>query len=456
MCETYRSAQLHQADGPLDLARPHFVGIGGVGTSALAHLLADRGCQVSGSDLNATPATEALARRGVRVAEGHDAAHVDGATLVVVGSAIRPDNPELAAALQQGVPVAHRAQLLGHLMGGRRSVAVAGTHGKSSTAGMLCTALQVLGQDPSWAIGADLDTPGSGARTGSGGIMVAEVDESDRSLTMIRPDVALVTSIDYDHPENYTDLDEVVEAFTGFAAGIPVGGTLVVNTDDDHGLAEKVRAARPDLHVVTYGHNPDADWRITSTRGLGNTGTATVATPTGQTVAVVISIPGGHQARNAVGALATLANLGIDVFEAASALASFGGLRRRFEQRGALAGVTVVESFAHHPTAIAADIATARSITRGRVVVCVEPSGRLRAQALAPEFARALAEADHVVTMGLHDTAAPGPADGAEQAAHRLAEAARPGDLVLVMGVGAAHRVPELLLGELQARTPTA
>src|SRR5690606_17155445 len=136
--------------------------------------------------------------------------------------------------------------------------------------------------------------------------------------------------------------------------------------------------------------------------------------------------------------------------------ASFGGLRRRFEQRGTLSGVTVVESFAHHPTAIAADIATARSITRGRVVVCVEPSGRLRAQALAPEFARALAEADHVVTMGLHDTAAPGPADGAEQAAHRLAEAARPGDLVLVMGVGAAHRVPELLLGELQARTPTA
>jgi UDP-N-acetylmuramate--alanine ligase len=439
---------------PSDLSRPHFVGIGGMSMSGLALICAARGARVTGSD--ADPARLAgLAAAGIQVRTGHDVPPSADATCVVWSTAIADDNPELVAARAAGIAVVHRAQALAALMDGRTSVAVSGTHGKSSTTGMLAAILTGVGGDPSYAIGATLAETGVSARHGHGPVIVAEADESDRSFHWLRPDVAVVVNVTDDHPENYSGLADHVSAYATFAGGITPGGTLVINVDDP-GAAEAValvRGRRPDLRIITVGTAPGADWHITAIECAGMSSTTTASTPDGGQVTVGLPVPGRHMAHNAVAALATAVELGAPVDGAVQALAGFGGVRGRLTLRGDRAGVRVLDSFAHHPVEIAADIEAARVIAgdAGRVLVVYQPRGHARTLSYADAMAAELAAADIVVLLdicGGAGTEIPGVSSqliadaGVGQvatpidAASMIAEAGRPGDVVLIMGSG--------------------
>ncbi|MGH8900561.1 MAG: UDP-N-acetylmuramate--L-alanine ligase [Egibacteraceae bacterium] len=446
---------------PLDLRRPYFVGIGGIGMCAVAKICAARGGRVAGSDVRVSAVVEALRRLGCEVHIGHAAEQVTGASCVVVSQAIRESNPDLVAARARGIPVAHRAQALAALMDGYRSVAIAGTHGKSSTTGMLVAALQGLGFDPSYAIGADLDEPTSNAQHGNGDIFVAEADESDRSFHHFRPLVATVLNVEEDHHDHYCSLQEHVAAYETFAHRIQPGGTLVMSADDPgcRQLRDRLASSAPDLRMVTYGQSDAADVHIVKSETHGFTSTAAVRIPDVGEVVVQVPVPGLHMAHNAVGALMVGMALGTDPRQMSEALARYQGLRRRFTVMGEAGGVTVVDSYAHHPTEIAADLETARAVLdgAGRVVVVFQPHRFSRVRALGAEAGRALASADLVVLMDIYasiEDPVPGVTSdivsqavlghgGAVRAERRwaatpdlVASLARPGDLVLTMGAG--------------------
>lgn len=453
-----------------DLSRPHFVGVGGMSMSGLALICAQRGGRVTGSDADPARLAE-LAAAGVPVRAGHDVPPPADATCVVWSTAIADDNPELVAARAAGIPVVHRAQALAALMDGRTSVAVSGTHGKSSTAGMLAEILTGAGGDPSYAIGATLTRAGVSARHGSGPVIVAEADESDRSFHWLKPDVAVVTNVTDDHPENYSGLADHVSAYATFAGGIAPGGTLVINADDPGAaeVAARVRGSRPDLRIITVGTAAGAAWHITAIDCAGMSSTSTVRTPDGQQVTVTLPVPGRHMAHNAVAALAEAVVIGAPVAGAVQALGSFGGVRGRLTLLGDRGGVRVLDSFAHHPVEIAADIEAARMTAggAGRVLVVYQPRGYARTLSYAGAMAAELAEADLVVLLdicAIAGTEIPGVSSsliadaGAGQvaspagAASLLTRAARPGDVVLIMGSGPhAERVACAVLDVPQA-----
>jgi UDP-N-acetylmuramate--alanine ligase len=438
-----------------DLSRPHFVGIGGMSMSGLALICAARGAGVTGSDADPARLAE-LAAAGCPVQAGHDVPPPADASCVVWSTAIADENPELVAARSAGIPVVHRAQALQALAHGRTFLAISGTHGKSSTTGMLATILTRLGGDPSYAIGAALAETGDSARHGDGPMLIAEADESDRSFLWLRPDVAVVTNVTDDHPENYSGLADHVDAYAAFVRGITPGGTLVINVDDPGAreVATRVHGSRPDLRIVTVGTASDADWHITATTCTGMSSKTSAITPDGQQVTVSLPVPGRHMAHNAVAALAAAVEAGAPVSGAVQALASFAGVRGRLTLRGDHAGVRVIDSFAHHPVEIRADIQAARAITEdaGRVIAVYQPRGYARTLSYAAPMAAELAAADFVVLLDIHAPAwEPNPdsvtsqliADaGAGQlaspgdAAIMASEAARAGDVVLIMGSG--------------------
>ena len=427
--------------------------------SGLAKILAVRGAKVSGSDAKESTVVLALKQLGAEVFVGHAAEHVPaGAGCIVVSSAIRADNPELVEARRRGLPVIHRADALAALMTGHRGLAVAGTHGKTTTTSMLAVSLTKLGLDPSFAIGGDLNEPGSNAHHGTGEIFVAEADESDRSFQKYSPEVAIVLNVELDHHANYASMDEIYESFEAFVARIVPGGTLVLDVDHAGAaeLATRV-AGREDLRIVRVGESEAADLRILRITARGMTSEVTVLHG-GEELTFTVSVPGRHYAHNAVAALAAGIALGVPAAELAPALSSYQGVRRRLQLKGEARGVQVIDSYAHHPTEIAADLEAINEASGdGRVLVVFQPHLFSRTQQLGAEMGEALSHADAVIVLDIYparEDPVPGitsdlvidaaRAHGADVTpAHSLADVpdlvagiAKAGDLVLTMGAG--------------------
>ncbi len=451
------------------LGRVHFVGIGGAGMSGIARVLLARGLAVSGSDAKDSRIITALRAEGAQVAIGHDAANLAGAQTVVVSSAVRATNPEVAAARDLGLRVIHRSQALFAVMQGRTRVAVAGTNGKTTTTSMLTVALQHAGVDPSFAIGGELTESGTNAHHGSGPVFVAEADESDGSFVLYRPHIAVVTNVQPDHLDHYGTAQAVEDAFLTFALGIPEGGLLVACADDDGSrrLAEGV--ATQGIRTVTYGNAPDADVRVDPTSG-GFTLTEGEQPPAG----VRLQVPGWHNVLNACAAYAAATRgLGLDRAVIRSGLELFTGTRRRFETVGTAGGVSVVDDYAHNPGKVAAVLQTARSVAGGgRVVVVFQPHLFSRTRDFAAQFGAALGVADEVVVMDVYaarEDPVPGvtgalvasavPLPGERVAfvpswsavADEVVSRLRPGDLLLTVGAGDVTMIGPEVLARLAA-----
>ena len=460
-----------------DLGRVHFTGIGGAGMSGIARIMIARGVTVSGSDSAGGDLLASLAALGADVHVGHAAANLDGADTVVVSSAIRPDNPELAAARAQGLRVLHRAAALASVMLGRRGVAVAGTHGKTTTTSMITTALRQCGADPGYVIGGILTETGLGAEDGSGQLLVAEADESDGSFLMLSPEVAVVTCVEADHLDNYASLAEIEDAFAAFARRIVPGGALITCADDPGARSLAAIARSLPVRVLTYGEAGDADYRITSVTPCGMRVGLEVAAPGGAPSArLEVGVPGRHNALNAAAAYAAVLELGLPsalAGQAASGLAAYRGARRRMEPKGEAGGVTVLDSYAHHPTELAADLRAARDIgPGGRVIAVFQPHLFSRTRIFADRFGAALGLADEVFVLDVYAAREdPEPGVTGELVARAVpggravflpdrvavpdavADIARPGDLVLTMGAGDVTALGPLIVAALLART---
>ncbi|MDT0196330.1 UDP-N-acetylmuramate--L-alanine ligase [Arthrobacter sp. AB6] len=432
------------------LGRVHFVGIGGVGMSAVARIMVARGVPVSGSDAKDLPVMADLAAAGARIAVGYAAANLGDAQTVVAGSAIRPDNPEILAAREAGLPVLHRSQALASTMGDDTVVTVAGTHGKSTTTSMVAVLLQGAGLDPSFAIGANVPALGVNAAHGSSGIFVAEADESDGSFLNYRPRIAVVTNVEPDHLDHYGTAEAVYESFDRFTALLPADGVLVACADDAGALAlaERTRQ-RGTTRVVLYGTKEGADLVLHD----GGPGDTAVSTPSGR-YPLDLQVPGRHNALNAAAAFAVALELGVDPGVSAAALAHFSGASRRFELKGEARGVRVFDDYAHHPTEVRAALAAARSVAGDhKVHVLFQPHLFSRTREFAQEFADALNLADTALVLDIYparEDPIPGVTSqliadhldeggrlvAAGDAVALLAAAAADGDIVLTAGAG--------------------
>ncbi|WP_266391192.1 UDP-N-acetylmuramate--L-alanine ligase [Streptomyces canus] len=456
---------------PTAMDRPHFIGIGGAGMSGIAKILAQRGAKVAGSDAKDSPTAEALRALGATVHIGHAAEHLaSDATCVVVSSAIRADNPELARAAELGIPVVHRSDALASLMDGLRPIAVAGTHGKTTTTSMLAVSLSALGLKPSYAIGGDLDAPGSNALHGEGEIFVAEADESDRSFHKYAPEVAIVLNVELDHHANYASMDEIYASFETFVDRVTEGGTLVISADHEGARELTRRVTTRDVRVVTYGDAEDADVRVLSVVPQGLRSEVTVELD-GSPLTFTVSVPGRHYAHNAVAALAAGVALGVPAAELAPALAAYTGVKRRLQLKGEAAGVQVIDSYAHHPTEMTADLEAMRAAAGdARILVVFQPHLFSRTQELGKEMGEALAAADGSLVLDIYparEDPIPGvtseliidaaraagadvtPVHDKADVASVVAGMAKAGDLVLTMGAGDVTDLGPLILDRL-------
>ena len=477
MSESPMSRFVDEVPAVADLGTVHLVGVGGAGMSVVARLLRSRGVDVQGSDARGGAVLDALEADGVRVWVGHDAAHVEGASTLVVSSAVRESNPELAAARAAGLRVLHRSQALAALMEGSRAVAVAGAHGKTTTSAMIAVLLEGAGLAPSFAIGGSVRTADgalAGGHLGSGDVLVAEADESDGSFLNYRPTIAVVTNVEPDHLDNYGTTEAFERAFVEFAARVRPGGCLVACLDDDGArrLVDVHRAAGG--QVVTYGTSADADVRVEryAPSGDGSTATLVVAGVGGSvgSAPVALRVPGEHNMLDAAGAVAVALLLGVPLVTAVEAVGAFVGTGRRFEDRGTAGGVRVVDDYAHHPTEVAALVTGARPAAgEGRVLALFQPHLFSRTKTFAAEFAAALDLADVAVVTGVYaareddDPAVTGElitsrsTRGARyvpdkvEAARVVARLARPGDLVLTIGAGDVTELAPVVLDELRA-----
>ncbi|HEU5420293.1 MAG TPA: UDP-N-acetylmuramate--L-alanine ligase [Streptosporangiaceae bacterium] len=467
-----------------ELGRVHFTGIGGAGMSGIARIMLAGGVTVSGTDSAASAQLDELAALGAQVAVGHAAGHLGDADTLVVSTAIRPDNPELAEARRRGLRVLHRSAALASVMLGRQGIAVAGTHGKTTTTSMITTVLRDAGADPSYVIGGILAGTGRGADAGSGPAFVAEADESDGSFLNLSPDAAVVTCVEADHLDNYADLAQIEAAFRAFAGRISPGG-LMVTCADDGGARKLADTARADagaagrrLRLVSYGTAADASYRVSGVAPSGMTvslvitgGPGTRAAGAGP-VPVRLAVPGAHNALNAAAAFALCAELGIEPARIAAGLAGYAGARRRLEPKGEADGVLVLDSYAHHPTELAADLAAARDIASGgRVIALFQPHLFSRTRIFAGQFGAALGRADEVIVLDIYAAredpepgvtgrlvadAVPGgqaqflPARAAAPAV--AAGLAKPGDVVLTMGAGDVTALGPLIVAALRER----
>ena len=440
----------------------HFVAIGGVGMSGIAEVLLNLGFTVSGSDLRRSGATDRLAARGARIHIGHAADQIVGADVVVRSTAVTEANSEIREAHRRRIPVIRRAEMLAELMRLKEGVAVAGSHGKTTTTSLTAAVLAAGGLDPTVIVGGKVLALGSGAVLGGGDYLVAEADESDGSFLHLVPTIAVVTNIDHEHVDYYPTLDHLRVAFLSFLQRVPFYGTAVLCLDDPE---VRELAPRLDRRVVTYGLGREAEVRAD--------GDSVVAGPQGQTATVLagdcelgrLRLPqaGRHNLRNALAAVAVARELGVEFERAAAALASFGGVGRRCESRGEHGGVLVVDDYGHHPTEISATMEVARAQGR-RIVVLLEPHRYSRTRHFVREFADALAGAAAVGLLPVYAASEPDPGDvdsgliaaalaarGAGPATALLADPAavhawldttlQPGDLLLTLGAGDIGRL---------------
>jgi UDP-N-acetylmuramate--alanine ligase len=383
-----------------ELGTVHLIGVGGVGMSGLARLLLTRGIRVSGSELRDWPALAGLRALGGTIHMSHQPSNLDGVDTVVYSTAIPTDHLELVEARARGLRVMHRSEALGAAMTGRRAVAVAGTHGKTTTTSMVTLMLQHAGLDPSFVIGGEISEVGSNAHHGSGDYFVVEADESDRSFLLYRPHVALVTNIEADHLNTYGDLETLRAAFAEFGRLVEAGG-FVVACADDPGSGRLAEALRGEGRTVyTYGEAPDADLRLS---GISSSvaGVRYTATVDGSSIGEVkLPVPGRHLGLNSAGAVLTGLRLGLPAESIVEALAAFPGVRRRFELKGVVGGVRVYDEYAYHPTSMTAALTTLREVAgAGRLIVVFQPYRMYRTRDLQAEIAAALAIADEAVVL---------------------------------------------------------
>jgi UDP-N-acetylmuramate--alanine ligase len=458
----------------------HFVGIGGIGMSGIAELLANLGYAVSGSDERRSETTVRLGRTfGVAVFEGHDAAHVGDADVVVFSSAVSPANPEILEARRRAIPVIPRAEMLAELMRLRFSIAVAGSHGKTTTTSMIAFVLEQAGLDPTAVIGGRLKAFGSNARLGGGEFMVAEADESDRSFLLLWPSIAVITNVDYEHMDSYASFDELQQAFADFANKVPFYGGVVACADDAYLAAVLPRVKR---RLVTYGFDASAQI-VGSDVELGAFGGRCVvhrrAADRSDLLGVLqLAVPGRHNLQNALAAVAVGEQIGLDFPRVAGALASFQGAERRFERHGDAGGVEVVDDYGHHPTEIAAVLAAARATLHGRLLVAFQPHRYSRTQKLMDAFGPALAGADEIVltaiypageeplpgvtTEALADAVRRGSGRpvhvvrGVDEVIGQVLRLAKPGDTVITLGAGSIGALPKQLVKALREREANA
>ena len=442
----------------------HFVGIGGIGMSGIAELLANLGYLVSGSDEKSSSVTVRLASLGIRVAQGHDAANIGDADVVVVSSAVRSTNAEVREAVRRQIPVIPRAEMLAELMRLRFSIAVAGSHGKTTTTSMIALVLERAGLDPTAVIGGRLSAFGSNARLGRGELMVAEADESDRSFLKLFPTIAVMTNIDHEHLENYGGFDDLQQAFVDFANKVPFYGAVVACVDDPNLAAVVPRISR---RVTTYALDREADVRASAVE-LGPFSAKAAVKGLGE---LSLKVPGRHNLQNALATVAVGLELGLSFERIAHGLEQFRGAERRFEVKGEPRGILVVDDYGHHPTEIAAVIAAAKTLQR-RIVVAFQPHRYTRTAALMREFGPSLAGADEVVLTDIYgageDAIAGVTVDALADQVRKstgapvrvvrdlgdvvdaVAGIARPGDVVLTLGAGSIGSISTKLVDALE------
>ena len=461
---------------PFDLGPVHFVGIGGIGMSAIAEIMLRIGYQVQGSDARAGANTERLEKLGAKVFIGHDADHIEGASAVVFTSAVNAENPELAAARARRIPLVRRAEMLAELMRQQHSVAVGGTHGKTTTTSMVAAILDAAGFDPTVVNGGIINAYGANAKVGEGDWIVVEADESDGTFLRLRPTVAVVTNIDPEHLDYYETFDAVKRAFQDFVASIPFYGFAAVCIDDPD--VQEMASRLENRRLITYGTNPQAEVRALNL-GFGAEGStfdALISSPDGTTTVlgeITLPMAGEHNVLNALAAIAVGRELGATEKAIRKGLAEFGGVRRRFTFTGQARGVRVVDDYGHHPVEIAHVLRAARAVTNGRVIAVVQPHRYTRLRDLFQEFCRAFNDADAVIVADVYP-AGEAPIDGASRDAlveglkrhgHRhvlalespaelpalVAAEAREGDLVVCLGAGDITAWAQALPAQLQA-----
>ena len=453
---------------PEDITAAHFIGIGGSGMSGLAGMFLDRGIRVSGSDRGDSAALRALAERGAQVYVGHDAAHLPhDVDAVIHTGAIWPENPEFVLAKQRGLPVIHRSQALYWLIGGRRLVSVAGAHGKTTSTGMIVTALRALGTAPTFVNGGVIADLGVSSGTGSDELFVIEADESDGTFLFYDTSVALITNVDPDHLDHWESRDAFYDAFVRF--GDAAREAVVVSADDAG--ARRVTEALSRENVTTFGEDVAADVRVSDIVTDGPVSFS--LSYDGETVTGRLAVPGAHNAINAAGAVAVLLTLGYALEPALRAVEGFAGTIRRFELHGVERGVSVYDDYAHHPTEVAAALTAARSVVGdGRLIAIQQPHTYSRTQEMYREFAEVLESlADHTVMLdvyGAREDPVPGVTgelvSGAfrdpakvhfvadwQQAADYTAAVARPGDYVITLGCGNVYQIIPQVLEALAA-----
>ncbi len=454
----------------------HFIGIGGSGLSAIARLLLESGYTVTGSDSVMSSFARDLQSAGADVHTGHDARNIAGADWVVRSSAIPDDNPEVVAALSQGIPVYKRSDFLGQLMENKTGIAVAGTHGKTTTTAMLAWTLFSLGEDPSFIVGSNVTNLGVNARAGKGDTFVIEADEYDRMFLGLKPKVEVVTYVEHDHPDCYPTPDDFRNAFVDFVKLLPAGGTLVACGDEPGAADLAAEARRMGKNVVQYGAavtlGTSSDWVLAqnykpNTKG-GFSFDATVA---GQAYPVALCIPGMHNLRNALAVMAVIHVLALSMHKAAEALGNFSGTERRFEVRGEANGVTVVDDYGHHPTEIAATLSGARSrYAKHRIWAVWQPHTYSRTQALADQFADAFNEADEVVVTEIYRSREPAQDYSSQEVVKKMKHSSvkfiadlsdvygylisnlQAGDILIVFSAGDADQVSTQVLDQLRKR----
>jgi UDP-N-acetylmuramate--alanine ligase len=452
------------------LSRLHFVGIGGAGMSGIAEVLVDYDLEVSGCDQVSSSTTERLASLGVEVAYGHSPEHLEGADLVVISSAVASTNPEVQAAREMGLTVVRRAEMLAELMRLKYGIAVAGTHGKTTTTSMVGTLLTEAGLDPTVIVGGRLRVSGTGARHGKSDYLVAEADEFDRSFLRLAPIIALVTSIDRDHLDTYRDLREIQQGFVTFANRVPFFGRVILCLDDPN--VQEILPQLAERRVVSYGFSPQANVGALDLEAEGAVSRFKVRyREAGVLGQVELPMPGRHNVQNALAALAVGLALELDFDKMAEALAAFRGVHRRFEQLGSFCGATVVDDYAHHPTEVEATLKAARqAFPQARIHAVFQPHLYSRTRDHAQVFGRSLLAADSaVVTEVYASREQPIPGIGgklvvkaAKESGHRnvrfcpdwrgavdlLREEVQAGDVVLTLGAGDIYRLAEQLVEE--------
>ncbi|HLK26060.1 MAG TPA: UDP-N-acetylmuramate--L-alanine ligase [Caulobacteraceae bacterium] len=465
---------------PFDLGPVHFVGIGGIGMSGIAEIMLRIGYVVQGSDARPSSNTARLQALGATVFIGHEADHVDGASAVVFSTAIKPDNPEIVAARDRGLPLVRRAEMLGELMRLHHSVAVSGTHGKTTTTSLVAALLDAGGLDPTVVNGGIVNAYGANAKVGDGDWMVVEADESDGTFLRLKSTIAVVTNIDPEHLDHYGEFDAVKRAFQDFVENIPFYGFTVLCTD--HPEVQALAARVENRRVVSYGFNPQAEVRAVDVAagGAGSTFNVVIA-PRGGPLTTIgdlkLPMAGEHNVLNALAAIAVACELGVSDSNIRKGLASFAGVRRRFTPAGEARGVRVIDDYGHHPVEIAAALKAARGATNGRVIAVVQPHRYTRLAALFGEFCACFNDADVVIVADVYpageapiagadrDALVEGlrrfghrrvlSLDGPEALASLVADEAREGDLVVCLGAGDITGWANALPGRLAALAPS-